>query len=183
MSIEKRKEVDFSSMKWLEVQSGWFLPMQFEMHIMQGCISLKDAKSMVNFFLYPCIYDELNAVVNFHVKNQDSDIDAEWFTSEFINDVKCSGIPNLRIVLKVGVLIMLIQNLDQSVGLCNGTRLIVTALTPYIIVATALSGTKSDKSVPRLSLTPPDTGLPFKFSRRQFPETVYFAMTINKNQS
>ncbi|XP_057434904.1 uncharacterized protein LOC130727703 [Lotus japonicus] len=101
--------------------------------------------------------------------DEDSEIDAEWFTSEFLNDVKWSGIPNHRIVLKVGVPIMLIRNIDQSAGLCNGTRLIVSALTPYIIVATALSGSKTGKHVhiPRLSLTPSDTGLPFKFSRRQ----------------
>ncbi|XP_057432101.1 uncharacterized protein LOC130724849 [Lotus japonicus] len=80
--------------------------------------------------------------------------------------------------------IMLIRNIDQSAGMCNGTRLIVTALTPYIIVATALSGSKTGKPVyiPRLSLTPFDTGLPFKFSRRQFPITVCLAMTINKSQ-
>ncbi|XP_057426014.1 uncharacterized protein LOC130719405 [Lotus japonicus] len=112
--------------------------------------------------------------------DKDSEIDVEWFTSKFLNDVKCSGIPNHIIVLKVGVPIMLIRNIDQSAGLCNGTRLIVTALTPYI----ALSGTKTGKPVyiPRLSLTPSDTDLPFKFSRRQFPITVCFAMTINKSQ-
>ncbi|XP_057452093.1 uncharacterized protein LOC130743892 [Lotus japonicus] len=89
-----------------------------------------------------------------------------------------------RIVLKAGVPIMLIRNIDQSAGLCNGTRLIVTALTPYIIVATALFGSKTGKPVyiPRLILTPSDTGLPFKFSRRQFPITDCFAMTINKSQ-
>ncbi|XP_057440151.1 uncharacterized protein LOC130732039 [Lotus japonicus] len=112
--------------------------------------------------------------------------DKTWrfLADEFLNDLKCSGIPNHRIVLKVGVPIMLIQNIDQSAGLCNGTRLIVSALTPYIIVATALSGSKTGKPVyiPRLSLTPSDTGLPFKFSRRQFPITVCFAMTINKSQ-
>ncbi|XP_057443697.1 uncharacterized protein LOC130735824 [Lotus japonicus] len=116
--------------------------------------------------------------------DEDSDIDPEWFTSEFLNDVKCSGIPNHRIILKVGVPIMLMRNLDQASGLCNGTRLMVTDLTPYIIVATALSGLKSGKPVyiPRMSLTPSDTGLPFKFQRRQFPITVCFAMTINKSQ-
>ncbi|XP_057444365.1 uncharacterized protein LOC130736568 [Lotus japonicus] len=103
---------------------------------------------------------------------------------EFLNDVKCSGIPKHIIVLKAGVPIMLIQNIDQSAGMCNGTRLIVTALTPYIIVATTLFGSKTGKPVyiPRLSLTPFDTDLPFKFSRRQFPITVCFAMTINKSQ-
>jgi len=37
--------------------------------------------------------------------------------------------------------------------------------------------------IPRLSLQPSDTRIPFKFKRRQFPLTVSFAMTINKSQS
>lgn len=40
--------------------------------------------------------------------DEDSEMNPEWFTSEFLNDVKCSGIPNHRILLKVGVPIMLI---------------------------------------------------------------------------
>ncbi|XP_057452528.1 uncharacterized protein LOC130744352 [Lotus japonicus] len=98
--------------------------------------------------------ESVEEVNNFMISDDDSEIDAEWFTTEFLNDVKCFGLPNHRIVLKVGVPIMLIRNLDQSAGLCNGTRLMVTDLTPYIIVATALSGSKSGKPVyiPRLSL-------------------------------
>jgi len=33
-----------------------------------------------------------------------------------------------------------------------------------------------------MNLTPSETGLPFKFQRRQFPISLCFAMTINKSQ-
>lgn len=36
--------------------------------------------------------------------------------------------------------------------------------------------------IPRLSLEPSDTRIPFKFQRIQFPIFVCFAMTINKSQ-
>ena len=36
--------------------------------------------------------------------------------------------------------------------------------------------------IPRLSLSPSDVKIPFKFQRRQFPIFVSFAMTINKSQ-
>ena len=36
--------------------------------------------------------------------------------------------------------------------------------------------------IPIMNLIPLDSGLPFKFQRRQFPLTVCFAMTINKSQ-
>jgi len=36
--------------------------------------------------------------------------------------------------------------------------------------------------IPRLSLTPSDVKIPFKFQRRWFPLVVSFAMTINKSQ-
>lgn len=36
--------------------------------------------------------------------------------------------------------------------------------------------------IPRMTLTPSDTRIPFKFQRRQFSITVSFAMTINKSR-
>jgi len=51
---------------------------------------------------------------------------AEWFTTEFLNDIKCSGIPNHCVKLKVGVPVMFLRNIDQANGLCNGTKLQVT---------------------------------------------------------
>uniref|UniRef100_M1ABZ3 Beta tubulin n=1 Tax=Solanum tuberosum TaxID=4113 RepID=M1ABZ3_SOLTU len=61
-------------------------------------------------------------------------------TPEFFNNIKCSGVPNHSITLKVGVPVMLLRNIDQSAGLCNGTRLIVTKLGNQVIEAKVLSG-------------------------------------------
>ncbi|GKD22369.1 ATP-dependent DNA helicase PIF1-like protein [Tanacetum coccineum] len=52
-----------------------------------------------------------------------SAIDEVVFSPEFINRLKFSGVPNHRLALKVGVPIMLLRNIDQANGLCNGTRL------------------------------------------------------------
>ncbi|KAJ9551086.1 hypothetical protein OSB04_015131 [Centaurea solstitialis] len=38
------------------------------------------------------------------------------------------------------------------------------------------------KFIPRMSLTPTDKRIPFKFQRRQFPVSLCFVMTINKSQ-
>ncbi|XP_073219612.1 uncharacterized protein [Cicer arietinum] len=38
----------------------------------------------------------------------------DWFTLEFLNDMKCSRIPNHRLKLKIGVPVMLLRNIDQA---------------------------------------------------------------------
>ncbi|XP_027903668.1 uncharacterized protein LOC114163562 [Vigna unguiculata] len=60
--------------------------------------------------------------------DEQDEVQSEWFTSEFLNDIKCSGIPNHKLKLKTCVPIMLLRNIDQVKGLCNGTRLQVNHL-------------------------------------------------------
>ena len=87
-------------------------------------------------------------------------------------------------LLKKGVPIILLRNLSPIEGLCNGTRLIVRDFYNHVIDAEILTGSHFGKRVfiPRISITPSDTELPFKLIRRQFPVRLAFAMSINKAQ-
>ncbi|XP_074266034.1 uncharacterized protein LOC141588493 [Silene latifolia] len=109
----------------------------------------------------------------------------DLYSTEFLNSIKCSGLPNHELKLKVGAIVMLLRNIDQSRGLCNGTRLIVTDLGSRVIRATVISGShKGDKvHIARITLSPSDSSkFPVQFDRRQFPVAVCYAMTINKSQ-
>jgi ATP-dependent DNA helicase PIF1 len=116
--------------------------------------------------------------------DQDDVIDHRWITTEFLNEIKCSGLPNYRLIIKVGVPIMLLRNLDVSSGLCNGTRLTVTYLGTNVIGAKIVTGTNIGDIVyiPRMKLLPSDANVSISFQRRQFPLCVCFAMSINKSQ-
>ncbi|XP_057719396.1 uncharacterized protein LOC130933800 [Arachis stenosperma] len=116
--------------------------------------------------------------------DENEDVKQEWFTPEFLNNIKCSGLLNHKLTLKPGVAVMLLRNIDQTSGLRNGTRLIVNKLGSNVIGATVVTGRNiGDKVyIPRMNLIPSDSGLPFKFQRRQFSLTVCFAMTIYMSQ-
>ncbi|KAK9056489.1 hypothetical protein SSX86_023850 [Deinandra increscens subsp. villosa] len=119
-----------------------------------------------------------------HEEYLNENFDEDLYSPDILNGLKLSGLPNHRLVLKVGVPVMLLRNIDKKGGLCNGTRLKVVALRNRVIEAEIISGTNVGNRafIPRLSLTPSDTKIPFKFQRRQFPLAVSFAMTVNKSQ-
>ena len=50
------------------------------------------------------------------------------YPTEFLNNLRFPCIPNHDIHLKVGSPVMLLRNLNQTEGLCNGTRLMITHL-------------------------------------------------------
>jgi ATP-dependent DNA helicase PIF1 len=106
------------------------------------------------------------------------------FTTEFLNDIKCSEMPNHKLHLKVGVPMMLLKNIDVSSGLCNGTRLTIVMLRKNVISACVVSGPHSGEVVyiTRMNLVPSDVNISITFQRRQFPVCLCFAMTINKSQ-
>ncbi|CAN7043651.1 unnamed protein product [Brassica rapa subsp. trilocularis] len=80
--------------------------------------------------------------------------------------------------------VMMLRNLSQKNGLCNGTWMMISRLGHRVLQAELLTGTHVGDSVliPRIQLSPTDTVYPFTFRRRQYPIKLCYAMTINKSQ-
>jgi len=106
------------------------------------------------------------------------------YSAEFMQSINSYGLPPHKLTLKIGAPVMLIKNLDQKKGLCNGTRLIVKEITRFRITAEVMSGSHIGDIVliPRILCSPSDGKLPFNLQRRQFPLKLAFALTINKAQ-
>nr|XP_048319743.1 uncharacterized protein LOC125419003 [Ziziphus jujuba var. spinosa] len=75
----------------------------------------------------------------------DSNIDliGDLHTLEFLNAIKCSGMPNHQLKLKVDVPVMLLRNVDHSLGLCNGTRLVITRLGNHVLKGKVILGSNA----------------------------------------
>ncbi|XP_066374720.1 uncharacterized protein [Miscanthus floridulus] len=103
---------------------------------------------------------------------------------EFLNSINGNNFPQHRIVLKRGVPIMLLRNLNQRAGLCNGTRLTVTSIGEWTIEAKIMNGRHANQTfaIPRITLSLRSNKWPFVLQRRQYPIRVCYAMTINKSQ-
>jgi hypothetical protein len=80
------------------------------------------------------------------------------YPTEFLNTLKFLGIPNHELKLKVGLPVMLLRNINQAAGLCNGTRMTITQLRSKYIEAQIITGTNiGDKvCIPGIIMTPKD---------------------------
>jgi ATP-dependent DNA helicase PIF1 len=101
---------------------------------------------------------------------------------EFLNSLNPSGLPPHVLRLKPYAEIMLLRNLNPSIGLMNGTRLQVKRLLDNVIIATIIGGKceGQDVMIPRIPLAPTDCV--YQFRRFQFPVKLSYSMTVNKSQ-
>uniref|UniRef100_A0A671V0R7 ATP-dependent DNA helicase n=1 Tax=Sparus aurata TaxID=8175 RepID=A0A671V0R7_SPAAU len=90
--------------------------------------------------------------------------------TEFLNTLCPSEMPPHRITLKVGMVIMLLQNFDQQNGHCNVAKSVIGVNAGHALL------------IPRITLIPSDNIFPFTLRRKQFPVRPCFAMTVNKSQ-
>ena len=150
------------------------------------CPTLDDVDAINDFMLSMLPGDEVSYLSSDSICRSDMNAQSveDIYTPEILNSLRCSGVPNHVLRLKVGSPIMLLRNLDRSMGLCNGSRLIITKLGKHVVEAKIITGDKIGEKVliPRTVMSPSNSTLPFKFQRRQFPICLSFAMTINKSQ-
>jgi hypothetical protein len=118
-------------------------------------------------------------------KSTDHAFDAELlYPPEFLHSVTINNFPHHELDLKVGVPVMLLRNINQSLGLCNGTRLLVTRLGERVLEGEIITGSHKGARVciPRIILNSIDSKWPFTLRRCQFPVRLCYSMTINKSQ-
>ena len=113
-----------------------------------------------------------------------NDCDAHVYPSEFLNTIETQGLPPHILQLKKGAVIILLRNLNSNEGHVNGTRYVINNLLPHVIDATAISGANIGAKIyiPRITLIPKDTKLPFELKRKQFPIKLAYSLTANKAQ-
>jgi hypothetical protein len=113
--------------------------------------------------------------------------DATVWTPEILAALELPGLPQFKLKTKPFAIVMLLRNMSLRDGLVNGTRMQVLhtqRVNKMVMKCRILTGAAAgtDVFIPRISLEPTKSGLPFKFKRRQFPLRLCFAMTINKSQ-
>jgi len=115
----------------------------------------------------------------------DAGVVNDTIPNEYLNTITVPGMPLHETILKLNCPIILLRNLDRHEGLCNGTRMVITAMAERVIEAQILTGTHAGKKafIPRISLdTSMSSGLGFVLRRRQLPIRLAFSMSINKAQ-
>lgn len=104
---------------------------------------------------------------------------------EFLRSLNSGSLPPGELTLKIGCPLILLRNLAPARGLCNGSRMILVRMSDRVLECRLMGGDHNGDIVliPRITLTPSDSNdFTFKFSRRQFPTRLAFALTINKSQ-
>jgi hypothetical protein len=112
--------------------------------------------------------------------------DLDSYPPDYIASLILHGVPPCNLQLKVGGRYMMVKNYDGKRGAINGTLCELLQCSRSLLQLRLLSGTQEGRIImlPRCSftVTPENSGLPFQFSRVQFPIIPAYCVTIHKAQ-
>ena len=103
------------------------------------------------------------------------------FNTEYLNGLDPNGFPPHLLILKPGMPLILLRNLNPMQGLCNGTKLIFEKALDRVLQCRVI-GQDHIVLIPRIVFIPKANMFPFSWQRRQFPVKPAFSTTINKSQ-
>ena len=104
------------------------------------------------------------------------------FNTEYLNTLQPSGFAAHKIILKPGMPLTLLRNMNPAKGLCNGTRLVFRRLLGQKLLECTVIESGESVLIPRIQFVPNQEDSSLEWRRRQFPIRPAFAMTINKSQ-
>ncbi|CDF35745.1 ATP dependant DNA Helicase Pif1 [Chondrus crispus] len=119
-------------------------------------------------------------------KVESEDTNALIYPTEILNTLTAgSALPDHKLKLKKGFIIMLLRNLDLTSGHVNGARYVIEKMTNNLHFLRVTSGSHEGNRLclPRMPCGPGDDNFPIPgFTRTQFPIRTCFALTTNKAQ-
>ena len=110
----------------------------------------------------------------------------DLYTSDYLATLPLHGVPPATLVLKVGARYMIMKNFNPEAGACNGTLCELLQNTRNVCQVKIQSGIHTGRVVclPRCSchVSRENSGLPFEFSRVQFPLIPAYCVSVHKSQ-
>ena len=110
----------------------------------------------------------------------------DCYTPDYVASLQLHGVPPALLTMKVGARYMIIKNYDVQAGVCNGTMCELLKCTKNLAQVKLLTGTQQGRviALPRCSchVSPENSGLPFAFTRVQFPLAPAYCVSVHKSQ-
>ncbi|CDF37017.1 ATP dependant DNA helicase [Chondrus crispus] len=117
---------------------------------------------------------------------RNEDTNALIYPTEMLNTLTAgSALPDHKLKLKKGFIVMLLRNLDPATGHVNGARYVIDNMTNNLLFLHVTTGSHQGNRLclPRMPCRPGDDNFPIPgLTRTQFPIRTCFALTTNKAQ-